>query len=48
VTQLYFKGDPHNEADDFIRPSLIIDPAVVKVRGSGVQLGTFDIVLAKA
>ena len=48
VTQLYFKGDPYNETDDFIKPSLIIDPTVVKVRGSGVQLGTFDIVLAKA
>jgi protocatechuate 3,4-dioxygenase beta subunit len=48
VTQLYFKGDPYNESDDFIKESLIIDPTIVKVRGSGVQLGTFDIVLAKA
>lgn len=48
VTQLYFKGDPYNDSDDFIKPSLIIDPTVLKVRGSGVQLGTFDIVLAKA
>jgi catechol 1,2-dioxygenase len=48
VTQLYFKGDPYNDKDDFIKPSLIIEPTVVKVRGSGVQLGTFDIVLAKA
>jgi catechol 1,2-dioxygenase len=48
VTQLYFKGDPYNDTDDFIKPSLIIDPIVVKVRGSGVQLGMFDIILAKA
>jgi protocatechuate 3,4-dioxygenase beta subunit len=48
VTQLYFKGDPYNKSDDFIKPSLIIDPTVLKVRGSDVQLGTFDIVLAKA
>lgn len=48
VTQLYFKGDPYNDKDDFIKPSLIIDPTVVTVRDSGVQLGTFDIVLAKA
>jgi catechol 1,2-dioxygenase len=48
VTQLYFKGDPYNDTDDFIKPSLIIDPTVMKVRGSKVQLGTFDIVLQKA
>jgi catechol 1,2-dioxygenase len=48
VTQLYFKGDPYNESDDFIKPSLIIDPTVVKVREAQVQLGRFDIVLRKA
>ena len=25
VTQLYFRGDPHQRGDSFIRPSLIID-----------------------
>jgi catechol 1,2-dioxygenase len=48
VTQLYFKGDPYNDKDDFIKQSLIIDPLVKKFRGGSVQLGTFDIVLAKA
>ena len=48
VTQLSFKGDPYNASDDFIKPSLIIDPTALKVRGATVQLGTFDIVLAKA
>jgi catechol 1,2-dioxygenase len=48
VTQLYFKGDPYNDSDDFIKPSLIIDPEVREIHGGNVQLGTFDIVLAKA
>lgn len=48
VTQLYFKGDPYNEKDDFIKPSLIIDPTPVTINGQTVSVGTFDIVLAKA
>jgi len=48
ITQLYFKGDPYNESDEFIKPSLIIDPAVMKTPGGAVQLGTFDIILQKA
>jgi catechol 1,2-dioxygenase len=48
VTQLYFKGDPENSRDQFIKPSLIIDPETIKTPGGTFQLGTFDIVLAKA
>jgi len=46
VTQLYFKGDPHNAKDSFIRPSLIIDPEKVKTARGTYEKGTFDIVLA--
>jgi protocatechuate 3,4-dioxygenase beta subunit len=48
ITQLYFKGDPHNATDAWIRPSLIIDLATVKVGASSYKAGTFDIVLASA
>ena len=48
VTQLYFTGDPHNAKDPFIRPSLIIDLAAVKVGTGSYQRGQFDIILAKA
>ncbi|MBY0228936.1 MAG: hypothetical protein K2W96_06640 [Gemmataceae bacterium] len=48
VTQLYFKGDKHNAKDDFIKPSLVIDPAREKSAGGAYLLGTFDVVLAKA
>ncbi|MDX1946816.1 MAG: hypothetical protein SFU86_15550 [Pirellulaceae bacterium] len=47
VTQLYFRGDPWNDKDRFIKPSLIIDPQPVKVRGGSFLLGDFDVVLAK-
>jgi catechol 1,2-dioxygenase len=46
VTQLYFKGDPHNKTDDFIKESLIIEVQEQKVVKSSYELGTFDIVLA--
>jgi len=48
VTQLYFKGDPHNATDDFIKESLIIEPVDVKVAAGTYKTGTFDIILAKA
>jgi catechol 1,2-dioxygenase len=48
VTQLYFKGDPVNATDPWIRPSLIIDLREVKVGTSSYKAGTFDIVLAPA
>ena len=46
ITQLYFRGEAHNEGDPFIRPSLIID--LVEARGAvgGYRQGRFDIVLA--
>jgi protocatechuate 3,4-dioxygenase beta subunit len=47
VTQLYFEGDPENARDQFIKPSLIIPLAPVKLRQGQFQLGTFDIVLAR-
>ncbi len=42
TTQLYFKGDPYNDIDPFIKPSLIM---AVNDLGSGKQ-ATFDFVLA--
>ena len=47
VTQLYFRGDPWNDKDQFIKPSLIIDPQPVKTAGGSFLLGDFDVVLAK-
>ena len=47
ITQLYFKGDPHNEGDPFVKPSLIIALRQQKVREQSYEIGTFDIVLAK-
>ena len=46
VTQLYFKGDPHNKTDDFIKESLIIELRDQKVNGGSYGAGTFDVVLA--
>lgn len=48
VTQLYFKGDPHNKTDDFIKESLIIEVREQKVGAETYEIGTFDIVLAPA
>jgi len=48
VTQLYFKGDPHNATDEFIKASLIIDVKEVKLPQGTYQAGAFDIILAKA
>jgi catechol 1,2-dioxygenase len=48
VTQLYFSGEAENKSDSFIRPSLVIDLATVKVSRGSFKLGTFDIVLAKS
>lgn len=48
VTQLYFKGDPHNATDRFIRESLIIELNKVEVGKQHYMAGTFDIVLAGA
>lgn len=48
VTQLYFEGDPENGRDQFIKPSLIIPLAAIKLPQGQFQLGTFDIVLARA
>jgi catechol 1,2-dioxygenase len=47
VTQLYFKGDPDNTTDQFIKPSLIIELAAKRVEGGDYQEGVFDIVLAR-
>jgi catechol 1,2-dioxygenase len=54
VTQLYFRGDPHNETDPFILPSLIIDlheRAARRGRNAAAPAalyhsGQFDVVLA--
>ena len=48
ITQMYFDGDPINDSDAFIKPSLIITPESVRTENGVFQLGTFDIVLAPA
>jgi catechol 1,2-dioxygenase len=48
ITQLYFKGDPDNETDPFIKKSLIIELQKQKSAGGEFQAGVFNIVLAKA
>jgi catechol 1,2-dioxygenase len=45
VTQMYFKGDLHNKADDFIKESLIIEVENKKVGTASYEAGNFDIVL---
>ena len=48
ITQLYFKGDPFNSTDRFIKDSLIIAPKTIRIGGDrSYELGVFDIVLAK-
>ncbi len=46
ITQLYFKGDPHNKTDEFIKESLIIEVRTQKTRNGSYEAGVFDIVLA--
>jgi len=46
VTQLYFRGDPHQRDDQFIRQSLIINLREIRTPHGTYKLGTFDIVLA--
>jgi catechol 1,2-dioxygenase len=46
VTQLYFRGDPHQRDDQFIRHSLIIDLREVRIQHGTYKVGVFDIVLA--
>lgn len=46
VTQLYFKGDPHNKTDEFIKDSLVIELRREKAGGGTYEAGVFDIVLA--
>lgn len=48
ITQLYFKGDPHNKGDAFIKPSLIVELTEVRAAKASYETATFDIVLAKA
>ncbi len=48
ITQLYFKGDRFNAADEFIKASLIITLETAKVNGSAIEMGVFDVVLAPA
>lgn len=46
VTQLYFKGDKHNAADDFIKASLIVALESAKVGTTTIETGVFDVVLS--
>ncbi len=46
VTQLYFRGDPHQREDQFIRPSLVIDLAERRIGNATYKAGSFPIVLA--
>ena len=45
ITQLYFKDDPFNKTDSFIKSSLIIDPKKITVGGGSYEVGVFDIIL---
>jgi catechol 1,2-dioxygenase len=46
ITQLYFRGDKHQDTDPFIHPSLIIDLQNNKNRDVPFKSGGFDIILA--
>jgi catechol 1,2-dioxygenase len=46
ITQLYFRGDPHQREDQFIRDSLIINLREIHTQHGSYKLGLFDIVLA--
>jgi catechol 1,2-dioxygenase len=48
ITQLYFKGDPHNDKDQFIKPSLIVELEAKRAGDQSYESGRFDIVLTKA
>lgn len=48
ITQLYFKGDPKNDIDAFIKPSLIMDIQTLEGETGEYEFLTFDLVLAKA
>ena len=45
ITQLYFRGDPHQAEDRFIKQSLVIGLDRRERAGQTFELGTFDIVL---
>ena len=47
ITQLYFRGDPHQREDQFIRPSLVIDLREQRTARGTFKIGTFDIILAR-
>jgi catechol 1,2-dioxygenase len=45
VTQLFFKGDPYQNVDPYIKSSLITDLQEKQSNGLGYEEGVFDIVL---
>jgi len=47
ITQLYFRGDPHQEKDHFIKDSLIIDLDEQTADQGKYRRGVFDIVLPR-
>lgn len=47
ITQLYFRGDPHQKGDAWIRESLIIELRDNKTARGMFKTGTFDIILAR-
>ena len=48
ITQLYFRGDPHQRDDPWIKNSLTIELREQRVGMATYKTGTFDIVLAVA
>jgi catechol 1,2-dioxygenase len=48
ITQLYFRGDPHQKGDNWIKDSLIIDLREHKQANGVYKSGAFDIILAPA
>ncbi|MCI0684210.1 MAG: hypothetical protein L0Y71_19040 [Gemmataceae bacterium] len=48
ITQLYFRGDPHQRTDPWIRESLTIALREERAGQTPYKTGTFDIILAAA
>jgi|GEM_PF-945837 len=47
ITQCYFKGDPRNDTDPYVKKDLIIKPVLGKSRRPGGYAGVFDVSLER-
>lgn len=48
VTEIYFDGEPRNETDRLVRPTLVTRFEALKEGGRPARRGSFDIVLARS